>query len=167
MNNLKSLRKEANLSIRALEEKTKISISVLNYLENGTRPFRQSHIDTLTSFFNVTSDYLLGRSDNGFIVRPQYGDEEILLTANEYTHLCEYISISIIKVGGFDIDLTSSKEAKHVVQSDYVVYRELKGNMEDYDMKSTLSIKLQELTKKMTKDDIRKTIKFIEEYIFR
>jgi len=167
MNNLKRLRKEVSMSIRALEEKTHISLSVLNYLENGSRPFRQSHIDTLTSFFNVTSDYLLGRSDYGYIVRPQYGDEELLLTENEYSRLYESITLSIIKVGKFDLDLTSSKQENKVVQSEFVVYRELKGKMEDYDMKETLSIKLNNLTKKMTEDDIRKTIKFIEEYIFK
>lgn len=167
MNKLKFLRKQCDLSVRKLSEYTGISYSVLTCLENGTRPFRQVHIDRLTAFFNVTSDYLLGRSNNGFIVRPEFGDEELVLTDNEYTRLGEHITLSIIKLKGFKLPIISSVEEMNVVLPDYQVYRELKGSVNDYDMKDTLYLKLTDLTKKMTEDELKKVIQFIEQFIFR
>lgn len=63
MNNLKKLRDERNLSIRELGELTKISYSTISYMENGIRPFTQANLEILCSFFDVSADYLLGKTD--------------------------------------------------------------------------------------------------------
>ena len=68
MNNLKYLRLKNHLSLRQLDKMCGITNSVLSCLENGKRMFRLSHIDTLTNFFKVSSDFLLGKSDYGIIV---------------------------------------------------------------------------------------------------
>lgn len=68
MNNLKYLRLKNHLSLRQLDKMCGITNSVLSCLENGKRMFRLSHIDTLTDFFKVSSDFLLGKSDYGIIV---------------------------------------------------------------------------------------------------
>lgn len=169
MNNLRQLRKQADLTTRELSEYVNISHSVLFYLEKGERLFRQSHIDRLTSFFNVTSDYLLGRSDYGYIVFPEYGEEEIILSESEYSRLSDNIESSIIKISNNNTDLSinTGKEEININMPTHQVYRELKGKIEDYDMKDTLYLKLNGLIKKMTTSDIKKTITFIEEYIFK
>lgn len=168
MNKLKQLRKEADLTLRDLSKYVGIPNSVITYLESGTRPFRQVHIDKLTSFFNVTSDYLLGRSDYGYIVYPQYGSDEVILSDSEYNRLSDHITLSIInnKIN-INVSIVDNKEETNINIPSHCVYRELKGELNDYDMKETLYLKLNELTKKMTESDLKKTIKFIEDYIFK
>ena len=68
MNNLKYLRLRLNISLRKLDEYTHVAYTTLARLEKGERSFRLSHIDTLTDFFKVSSDFLLGKSDYGIIV---------------------------------------------------------------------------------------------------
>ena len=63
MNRLKKLRNEKRLTIRELGEETNISYSSISAMENEIRPFTQGNLEILCSFFNVSSDYLLGLSD--------------------------------------------------------------------------------------------------------
>lgn len=63
MNRLKELRKEKRLTIRELGERVNISYSTISAMENEIRPFTQANLELLCSFFNVSSDYLLGYSD--------------------------------------------------------------------------------------------------------
>jgi len=166
-NRLRQLRKEAGVTLRELHKYTGIVNSVISNLENGTRKFRQSHIDALSSFFNVTSDYLLGRTDYGLIVRPQIGDEEFVLTEKEYDKLKDYITVEVIVLGTSTNALQETDTENKVIIPKYVVYRELKGEISNYDMQETLNAKLLELTKRLTSDDLRKTINFIENYILK
>lgn len=170
MNRLKFLRKESCLSLRKLSACTDISNTVLSYLETGTRPFRQEHISILTAFFNVTSDYLLGRSDYGLNVFPQFGQEEITLTESEYNRLKAHITVSQANLGNdkavvFSMD--TPRETQKIAIPRTCVYRELKGALGDYDMGESLSKKLDELKSHMTSADLEKTIRFIEEYILK
>lgn len=168
MNRLKSLRKEVGLSLRSVEEKTGISNPVLSCLENGKRPFRQEHIVILTSFFNVTSDYLLGRTDFGLIVVPEFGAEELTLTEGEYKRLHEHISVTVIpNVGASALTLRidTPLESQDIFVPTSVVYREIKGSISDYDLQETLGNKLAELAKRMTSEELDRAIRFIEEYI--
>lgn len=84
MNNLRKLRKEKNLTLVELAEKTRISKSALSFLENEKRTFTQEHLEILTTFFGVSTDYLLGKtefrnlqcltivSDDGSIAKAQH-----------------------------------------------------------------------------------------------
>ena len=51
------------MTIRELGEKVNISYSTISAMENEIRPFTQANLELLCSFFNVSSDYLLGYSD--------------------------------------------------------------------------------------------------------
>jgi len=64
MNNLKLLRTEKKLTMRELAEKVGICYTTISSLENGKRPFNLDHLQRLSSFFNVSYDYILGKSDN-------------------------------------------------------------------------------------------------------
>lgn len=63
MNRLRNLRNEKKLTLRELGEVTMISYSSLSSMENGIRDITGNNLLTLASFFNVTTDYLLGISD--------------------------------------------------------------------------------------------------------
>lgn len=60
MNNLKLLRQKHNLSTRDLGEKLSMTHTTISRLENGDSHFNNDYIQTFTSFFGVTADYLLG-----------------------------------------------------------------------------------------------------------
>ena len=168
VNRLRQLRKQVGLSTRALAKYTGIAFTTITYLENEKRAFRQSHIDSLTSFFNVTSDYLLGRNDYGFIVHTEIGDDTLIFTEIEYQKLCDSISEEIIYIGEQASVLNiSNKEEKTVFIPTHCVYRELRGTSDNYDLKDTLCLKLTELSKRMTSNDLKKAIKFIEDYIIK
>lgn len=60
---LKELRTEANLTLKQLEEKVKISKSALSRWENNTSIVNGQQLIILAKFFNVSVDYLLGLED--------------------------------------------------------------------------------------------------------
>jgi len=62
-NNIKLLRKEKNLTIRDLEEKIHINRATLSRMENGLQNINDEYLNTLSTFFNVSTDYLLGISE--------------------------------------------------------------------------------------------------------
>jgi transcriptional regulator with XRE-family HTH domain len=57
---LRELRKSYGLTLRELDEKVNINYSQLARIERGEGSLTQQHIQILSSFFNVSSDYLLG-----------------------------------------------------------------------------------------------------------
>lgn len=63
-NRLRNLRKEeATLTIKEFSEKIGVSASTIDMYEKGEREPDFETTDKIASYFNVTSDYLLGRSD--------------------------------------------------------------------------------------------------------
>lgn len=60
---LKELREENNLTQSEVAKQCNLSCQCISSLEMGTRNPTGSTIITLADFFGVTSDYLLGRSD--------------------------------------------------------------------------------------------------------
>ena len=62
MNNLRTLRKEKNLTLRELGEQTNLSFQLLSRIERGERHFTQDVLKTLCDFFSVSTDFMLGRT---------------------------------------------------------------------------------------------------------
>ncbi|MCI1921936.1 MAG: helix-turn-helix domain-containing protein [Liquorilactobacillus nagelii] len=58
---IQSLRETFDLQQAELADKININRSVLNRIENGTRPLRDDEIKKIADFFEVSADYLLGR----------------------------------------------------------------------------------------------------------
>ena len=58
------LRERRGLNQKELAENLKINRSVLNRIENGTRPVRDDELKIFADYFDVSADYLLGLSDN-------------------------------------------------------------------------------------------------------
>ena len=62
-NRLKALRLEKGLTTRELAEKYGVSHASISRAETGERNLNEQDIEFFTTFFGVTSDYLLGLSD--------------------------------------------------------------------------------------------------------
>lgn len=63
MNNLKKLREDKNLSLRDIAIIAETTHSQLSRVENKKAHLTQKQIITLSTFFNVSTDYLLGLSN--------------------------------------------------------------------------------------------------------
>lgn len=64
------LRETRGITQADFAAKIGINRSVINRIELGTRPLRDNELVTIADFFNVTTDYLLGKSDapNGIVL---------------------------------------------------------------------------------------------------
>ena len=85
MNRIRVLRNEAGLSLRELGKKVGITFSTLGLLETEKQPLRQHHIERLSSFFNCSADYLLGKSDEGIGV--YFNDDYKMISHKKYIDL--------------------------------------------------------------------------------
>jgi transcriptional regulator with XRE-family HTH domain len=63
-NNLKKLRKEAGLTQISLQMKTGIEQALLSKFENGERTPPTETLIALADFYNVSMDYIVGRTEN-------------------------------------------------------------------------------------------------------
>ena len=63
-NNLKLLRKSLGYTQLAVQMKTGIEQALISKFENGERVPPTETLITLADFYNVSIDYLLGRTDN-------------------------------------------------------------------------------------------------------
>lgn len=61
---IKRLRERRDWSQIDLEQKTGINNSVLSRIEANKRPVQADELDIFASVFNVSADYLLGRTEN-------------------------------------------------------------------------------------------------------
>ena len=68
-NNLRILRKQHNLTQVALQVKTGIEQALLSKFENGERIPPTETLLILADYYNVSIDYILGRTDNPEINR--------------------------------------------------------------------------------------------------
>lgn len=62
-NRLRELRNEKRLTLRELAEKINMSFSNIATLERGDSQLREDTAKLFADFFNVSTDYLLGLSD--------------------------------------------------------------------------------------------------------
>lgn len=63
-NKISELRINNGLTQKELAEKINMNHSVLSRIESGERSLRDDEAIAISNFFNVTLDYLLGRSSN-------------------------------------------------------------------------------------------------------
>ena len=79
MNRLRALRESRGMKQDELASALKVQRAAVSHYETGKRQLDPSTICALCDIFNVTADYLLGRSDNPL---PSISDDEarLLLT---------------------------------------------------------------------------------------
>ena len=61
---IKSLRENKNITQQEVANAINMNISVYKKVELGSRPIRENELAKIADFFNVSSDYLLGRTKN-------------------------------------------------------------------------------------------------------
>lgn len=61
---LRELRQEKRLTLRELSEQVNISYSNIAMIERGERNYTSDTLKTFASFFNVSTDYLLGKTND-------------------------------------------------------------------------------------------------------
>lgn len=63
MNRIKALRAEKNIKQDVLAKLLGLEIAGISKLETGRVPLKDEYIVKLAEYFNVSTDYLLGKSD--------------------------------------------------------------------------------------------------------
>ncbi len=114
---IKQLREEKNLTVRELAENLNISKSTLSGWENENRKPDYKAIISLSNYFDVSSDYLLGLTDDRYDFAHKNTFEEIV-----YIRICDLVS---------KIDISNLKEQDENLINKYTsspttpVYEEL------------------------------------------
>ena len=89
-NRLKELRDEAGISMQKLAESVGASNAAVCKWENGLAEPKVCYIIKLADFFNCTTDYLLGRTDDlGTVITPE-SSTALTLSQKEYRMVTEY-----------------------------------------------------------------------------
>lgn len=76
---LKELREEADFSQKMLANKIGVSQSTVGMWESGKREPNFEMVSKLADFFNCSTDYLLGKTDNHASLDEQLSHEEFAL----------------------------------------------------------------------------------------
>lgn len=63
MNRIKQLRNEKNINQDVLSKLLGLEVAAISKLETGRVPLKDEYIIKLSEYFNVSTDYLLGKSD--------------------------------------------------------------------------------------------------------
>ena len=85
MNRIKALRKEKDIKQDVLANLLGLEVAGISKLETGRVPLKDEYIIKLANYFNVSTDYLLGKSD---IRNPEKIDSDkinIGLSTKDYT----------------------------------------------------------------------------------
>lgn len=85
---LKALRKENDLSQKAVAQKLKITVSALSQYETGKRTPKNDMLAALARLYHTTSDYLLGITSDPDIPYPPYSftKKEAMSTSSPYVN---------------------------------------------------------------------------------
>lgn len=128
---LKMLRKKENLTQREIAEKLGVSQATYSRWENEQLQMDYAALLQISDFFNVTADYLLGRSPKksntptGAVSIPVYGD--VGLVKNKlFLELTGYTYISKKFAGEhkyFGIEVTDDGFAPRILKGDTVIVR--------------------------------------------
>jgi transcriptional regulator with XRE-family HTH domain len=72
---IKQLREERGYTQKDIANAVKLNISVYQKIELGSRPIREIELASIADFFNISTDFLLGRTSDP--TAPQNDQEEI------------------------------------------------------------------------------------------
>lgn len=61
---IKALRENREITQKEIANSLNINVSVYNKIELGIRPIREEELTAIANFFNVSIDYLTGRTEN-------------------------------------------------------------------------------------------------------
>lgn len=91
MNRIKQLRNEKNINQDVLAKLLGLEIAGVSKLETGRVPLKDEYIIKLADFFNVSTDFLLNKSDvrNVESSKKNTNKIEIDISIDDYTHITD------------------------------------------------------------------------------
>ncbi|HBF5457530.1 helix-turn-helix domain-containing protein [Clostridioides difficile] len=108
---IKFLRENMNMSQKELSEKSKINASVMNRIESGERPIRDDELIVFANIFNVSTDYLLGLSDNkNKFIEKLDSPEDIKNILKIFTELSEEAQDRMLSIAKVFLEEEKSKK---------------------------------------------------------
>lgn len=163
-NNLRYLLHDSNIFIKDLEKYTGIAYSSLSRFSTGDGFMNEHHIAVLASFFNVTSDFLIGMSGYGLRVFPESKDDPTTIDLEEYSRKRTRIRMSVVNMGEPVILKNWGAELK---LGGYQLYRSFNDiGEEEINEKETI----EQIDKKLIildESQLSKVDNFIKEYILK
>ena len=122
-NNLKAIRKLSKTTIYDIARECDFSHTTITFIENRKRAFREIHLVSLSSYLNVTMEYLAGRSDRG--IKADYNGEEILLNIDEAKKLLSKGWMTCRELDTFNLKISVPAGNIRVNLPKKFIYREL------------------------------------------
>ena len=156
MNNFQKLCDEISIPAAKVATYCGFDKGTIARVLRGAAPMKEAYIKKITSLFNVTSDYLLGKSDYGYIV--YYKNIELIFTEEEYLQAVEDEKIDLLLVDK-SLDIPASFKKKN--PSKFYVYREYLGSL--YEVNSVKKDMILEKINELSSDQLDRIIKIIEE----
>ena len=166
MNRLKELREKSGLRLRELERYLDIDNSALCLIENGKRPLREIHVLKITNFFDVTSDYLLGYSDEG--IGMYFEDEHAFVSEIEYHLLKSQHHVSemvVTKPAGFGMSINSQVQEIRTYSCIYSIHRSVDVTQSDAGISTSTKEKIISELNRLDSRELEKVLRFINDYI--
>jgi HTH-type transcriptional regulator, competence development regulator len=124
---IRELREERNWSQREFAKRVGINYSVVNRIELGKRNVEDHELAKIADVFGVTTDYLLGRTDNP---NPPENDDKELGTLARINQLIKEYGIE--QMGFFDIEKwksLSEEEIEEIIKHfEWVVHKAKEKN---------------------------------------
>ncbi|WP_047757562.1 helix-turn-helix domain-containing protein [Geobacillus sp. ZGt-1] len=124
---LRFLRKKMNMTQKDLADKFRLGESTIGMYERDEREPSFEFVRQLADFFNVTTDYLLGRTDDP---NPPGSDNEELGTLARINQLIKEYGIE--QMGFFDIEkwkhLTEDEIREIIQHFEWVAYKAAQKN---------------------------------------
>ncbi|HBI2075007.1 helix-turn-helix domain-containing protein [Enterococcus faecalis] len=107
---IKSLRENKNITQQEIANAINMNISVYKKVELGSRPIRENELAKIADFFNVSSDYLLGRTKN-----PTFPQEDTTKTGQNI------ISHFRLNTSDMDVDDIEELEEELIDFQDFLI----------------------------------------------
>jgi HTH-type transcriptional regulator, competence development regulator len=124
---IRELREERDWSQREFAKRVGINYSVINRIELGKRNVEDHELAKIADVFGVTTDYLLGRTDNP---NPPEDDDKELGTLAKINQLIKEYGIE--QMGFFDIEKwksLSEEEIEEIIKHfEWVVHKAKEKN---------------------------------------
>ena len=170
MNRLKTLRSRSGITLRDLARYVDIPSATISLIENGKQPLREIHVQKLTSFFDVTSDYLLGFSNTGigiYFESSKDDNDHVMISASELERIQERYEIkeTLIHRTPSDWTIKTQTYETRIIRTEYLLFRSVDVPKELAHLSESVRDNINSELDKLDGKDLEKVLKFIRDYI--
>lgn len=170
MNRLKLLRKRSNISLKDLSKYVDIRIASLSDIENGKQPLREVHVLKLTSFFDVTSDYLLGYKNTGigiYFDSAQDDNDHVYISEKELEHIRSEHAVNetLLTHASSDWKIVTPQQEIRTYIGAYSLFRSVDVPKEKAGINTSIRAEINNELDRLDVYDLEKVLKFINDYI--